>query len=311
MEIITFVLKSIFFTITVASSAEEATQALNEGFCPVECSFGEVSVVDELMLDHHGDLSHLPPACRQGEAAWGARRDDARFVVTGGADADAVMAIIMVAGLLDPATIQPLLSVIAQRDVSPHVDMVTACREDKQVTALLWWLQQRWASWQAAVEGMVTAVTKVLDDENAFADVLAAEVARQEAARIVWQSGIQIGDVRVLDVPENVGFGFDVWYRYTSFVVARFRKYGNITVGATDEASARRYGDRGLLDLFDDLPGAWGGRPTVGGSPRGQKMAWEDAIHAAQLLSTKVGRGCACGRPAAATLCDANDPYCG
>jgi len=311
METIKFSILDVLFTILVASDAVEAIEALDAGFCPVECAFGEVSVVDELMLDHHGDLSHLPPACRQGEKAAGARRDDARFVVTGAADADAVMAICMVAGLLDPALIQPILSTIAARDVSPHVDMAAACRKDKQVTALLWWQQQRWGGcWESAIRGMVTAVTTVLADEDAYQDVLVREEARRALAEKVMAEGMEVGEVLVVSVPAELGFGFDVWYQEYPFVVAHLEKWGSITVGATSEVAAQRYGANGLLDFFNDQEGAWGGRSTVGGSPRGQQMSFAEAIAVAADLDEGV-RPCQCGSMASWHSCASNQPTCG
>lgn len=39
--------------------AAEARTLRDSGYCPVECSFGEESIVDALQMDHHGPLSHL------------------------------------------------------------------------------------------------------------------------------------------------------------------------------------------------------------------------------------------------------------
>lgn len=43
------------------ASAADARHYRDLGCCPVECSFGNESVVDEMQLDHHGALSTLPP----------------------------------------------------------------------------------------------------------------------------------------------------------------------------------------------------------------------------------------------------------
>lgn len=72
----------------------EAIELLEQGYCPVECSIGGESIVDELSMDHHGVLSHLEGvAVRAYRDYFGVRKSDPRFVVTGAADADATFAI--------------------------------------------------------------------------------------------------------------------------------------------------------------------------------------------------------------------------
>lgn len=51
--------------IAFAKTAAEAEKFMCQGYCPVECSYGGVSIVDNLDMDHHGvtadgrDLSKL------------------------------------------------------------------------------------------------------------------------------------------------------------------------------------------------------------------------------------------------------------
>ena len=74
----------------------EACILRDQGFEPIECAFGQFgSVMGPLCMDHHGTESHREGvalrACRD---AYGARKNDPRFVVTGAPDADAVLSII-------------------------------------------------------------------------------------------------------------------------------------------------------------------------------------------------------------------------
>jgi len=275
-------------TIETVKTAAEAQTLTDAGYTPVECAFGAESVVCELRLDHHGSLSDLPPACVQAVKHAGSRRADARFVVTGAPDADAVLCIAIVSGAVDPAGLGGLIALVADRDVNPHVDMVAACEKDTAMAGLLWFLQQRWGSWDDALQGMVEVCESVANDPTRYVDTLVAEKARVALAREVQASGEVFGDVLLVSVPAELGFGFDVWYKSHPFVVAFLEKWGSITVGATSEAQAARVGDGGLLDLFNDLEGAWGGRSTVGGSPRGQKMSFLNAAAVASVLNDRI-----------------------
>ena len=77
-------------TIEYVDSAHEARRWRDQGYCPIECAFGEESVVDALQMDHHGTMGDLEGvavrACRD---HYGSRKADPRFVVAGAADADA------------------------------------------------------------------------------------------------------------------------------------------------------------------------------------------------------------------------------
>ena len=278
-------MNAIIKTVKTAAEAKTLTDA---GYTPVECAFGAESVVCELALDHHGSLAHLPPACTQAVKHAGKRSDDPRFVVTGAPDADAVLCIAIVSGAVDPAGLGDLVALVADRDVNPHVDMIAACEKNPAMAGLLWFLQQRWGGWNDALAGMIEVCKAVQSDPTRYLDTLNAEKARVTLAKDVQAAGRVVGDVLLVSVPAELGFGFDVWYKSHSFVVAYLEKWGSITVGATSEAEAARVGDGGLLDLFNDLEGAWGGRSTVGGSPRGEKMSFLNAAAVASVLSERI-----------------------
>ena len=90
--------------IAFAKTAAEAIKFVELGFCPVECSYGGVSVVDDLNMDHHGvtvdgrDLSELESvAIRAYRDCYGKRFNDPRFVISH-IDADCTFAIASLAG---------------------------------------------------------------------------------------------------------------------------------------------------------------------------------------------------------------------
>jgi len=292
--------------IVVAEDATQAKKYKKQGYCPVECSFGEISVVDELFLDHHGQLSKLDPVCiRAFERHSGKRADDPRFVVTGGPDADAVLCIIALSDAVNfmrfsstgsrHGDLHDLYKLAARRDRDPHVDMVKACQKNSGNTVLLWFLQQRFREWDSAVEGMISACNKWMSDQSCFMHCLEAEQGRKEQAAEDMKNGtvfpVYSTELSILLVEPEGGFGFDVWYKKHDFVVLLNKEHGTVTVGARDVETARKLGDRGLRSLFEELskkqPG-WGGSPTVGGSPRGQKMDAMDAVQACFVLACNL-----------------------
>ena len=72
-----------------------------QGYTPVECSFGNETVVDDLQLDHHGPLhGQEGVAVRAYQNHFGKRSGRPRFVVTGFPDEDACFAIASLAGVI-------------------------------------------------------------------------------------------------------------------------------------------------------------------------------------------------------------------
>ena len=74
-----------------------------------------------LNMDHHGTESHREGvalrACRD---LYGARREDPRFAVTGAPDADAVLAIIALAGLVPRDRLKPeFYTLVNRHDTDP------------------------------------------------------------------------------------------------------------------------------------------------------------------------------------------------
>jgi hypothetical protein len=87
--------------LVLTNDINEVKNLVSEGFCPVECSIGGESIVDDLMMDHHGDFSHLEAvSIRAYRDHFAARVTDPRFVVVGIADADACFTIAALAGIL-------------------------------------------------------------------------------------------------------------------------------------------------------------------------------------------------------------------
>jgi hypothetical protein len=289
------------------SSVSFAQQLCGEGFCPIECSIGGESIVDSLVMDHHGSESHREGvALRAYRDHFGVRRDDPRFVVTGAADADATFAIAALCGILPHPSraaefekapppvkasgtkdIRTLAALVNKVDTSP---IGIRLEETDEGVILLLWNQMgssaqdasafhagvdRWRCLLGRAPKALLEATKT-EEQNRVAEARKAEVTRISKEVAVVESG---------------AWGFDVWYAEVApIIVAYVATNGNITIGCPDTESAEKFfGHGGLKNIFAKLePAGWGGREAIGGSPRGQKLTREQAVEAARVIVAAI-----------------------
>ena len=129
-------------SIRVASTADEARAALADGYEPVECAFGGESVVGPLGLDHHGALADLPPVCEQAWAMRSGGTTRTRFVATGAPDADASLAMALLAlAEVGELETQSLVPVVAASDLGRWADLSAEGRDGAIILA--WHARQR------------------------------------------------------------------------------------------------------------------------------------------------------------------------
>lgn len=285
-----------------SNDAAEIRRLASEGFEPVECSIDGESIVGPLELDHHGPRSHLEGvAIRAYRDHLGARAADPRFVVTGSADADATFAVASVAGLLPGRE---------ERDLSGLADLINVVDTDPLSVDLP---EVEWGDFLLLFQ----ALTRSPEDASAFhlgahlwrqlvasppTSLLhhAADLERERLER-ARQAEVLLETPRLRVVSSDV-WGFDVWYgrqadhpspsradAWRAPVVVSYDPQGkSVTVGCPNEAVAQElFGEQGLLSVWSRLePPGWGGRPTIGGSPRGRALSVEQALAAAQALAS-------------------------
>lgn len=312
-------------TVTVTNDAEEVRSLVRVGACPIECSIGGESIVDALVMDHHGQHSRRESvAVRAYRDHFAARAADPRFVIVGTADADATFAVAALAGLLPhPARCTngapPHIAAGLARDLTGLAGTIATIDTDpigRDIAGmdggevLLAWNALTVGhnrDSQGALAGVQLWVT-LTDGHPARRPLLAAaaqtETERRALAGSVAVSEAEAGGIRVGAVIDAPVFGFDVWYgRRPEFsgddprgwrrpvVLALAR--GAITIGCPNERVARAiFGPDGLKAVFPRLDYAskagWGGREAVGGSPRGIKMTSEDLSRAVACVEREV-----------------------
>ncbi len=264
---------------------ERARQLAQEGYEPIECAFGGETVLGPLKMDHHG-----PESWRDGVALracrdhYGARKDDPRFVVTGTPDADAVLAIIGLAALVPKEKIPPAFYELVDRhDIDPiHLDLL----DEEYGEELLFFEQIQQIrhdaeSFYRALDVMIDLLENGLSEEQRLI-IRKKEEKRIELAEKCEQ--IPLGDA-VLFVNSKV-WGFDRWYRTHPIVVSFAGRNQNVTIGCKDVETAEKFfGKGGLLNVFGKLGEGWGGRESIGGSPRGRVISYEEARQVAKKVA--------------------------
>jgi hypothetical protein len=263
---------------------EIAADYAKHGFEPIECAFGvEGSVLGPLAMDHHGAESH-----REG-VALRAYRDHRgqgpasnQYVVTGAGDADATFCIAALSGLL-PDGLDDLAALVNQVDLAP---IGVRLEQHPRGALLLCW--QQLASHQEDALAFYAGVDRwrLLTSKRPPAALIAAALqGEKDRVADARESQVIFHEPGVAALVSPC-WGFDVWYDELAPIVVALTPQGNVTVGCRDLATAELLlGPGGLKAAFPLLqPLGWGGRETVGGSPRGAVMTRDQAIDAAKVV---------------------------
>jgi len=284
---------SLIPDIRFATTSDEARRAVALGYCPVECSFGgRDPVVDELCLDHHGSLSHLEPVgVRCLRDHHGARADDPRFVVTGGADADACLAIAALLAWVTPdKRMRRVARAVARMDLTP--DPIDVDKLPGQVLAA--WLElntymprELGFLWGALLWRRIGGH---LDDHRWFSDGAVERRKSRYAAAAYQLKYMRRHTPELVSLVGSDGRGadpvvFHIIYQHAPLVVVLSSRARRITVGAKDRAAAEQLlGPGGLKRLWSRMGPGWGGREEVGGSPRDHDADLVDVDRAVAAL---------------------------
>lgn len=314
----------IAFALIVTNDAREVAALVAEGYCPVECSIGGESLVDGLVMDHHGEYSHLESvAVRAYRDHFGARAADPRFVGVGTADADMSFAIAALAGMLPhpskaaafedtalraihAADLSGLAATVARVDVNPiGLDIPSL---EGGATLLCWNAMAQGArtsmAGMAAVQLWVNLTAGNPDRLRPYLGAAAQAENERRAAAIEDMALRAFREGEVLCLEDSRVFGFDVWYGRReeggrsdevggwAYPVVIALNRGALTIGCpNNEVAEGVFGPGGLKAVFPHLPGGgWGGREAVGGSARGVTQTVEDLRKAAEVVATLIRR---------------------
>lgn len=300
--------------VALAKTAKQAAKFRDRGYTPIECSFGEISVVDDLNLDHHGLLRGLEGvAIRAYRDHYGKRRDQPWFVFTGFPDEDACFAAASLAGIIPHHSLAtefpdapPAMRKVARQNLEHVADLINRVdvNPDLAITlvdtfwgrVVLSWRQQAHPTAQddLAFMGGIDRWRALLTSQS---DDLINSAAEAHAERLE-----EVGSAPAVAISERVvvvdfsAFGpnstfYRVWLdRYPVLVafIGGPTGLGRCSMVVRNLATAQRlFGEKGLIDVYPQLaPSGCGGRETIGGSSRTLRMEWETALAYGRTLDS-------------------------
>ncbi len=269
-----------------ATSLEQARAYAEEGYEPVECSFGSTSVTGKWKLDHHGELADEEPVSLK--AARIAMESDfqpqLRWLVAGMPDSDAVYAILVLSGLVSPDL--QIAQALAELDLDPvgidrtqgyYLREVLFQMSGPKLNSLHGFLSACEVGLKAFAPGDIPS--------DLLRQGLESEKQRVSAAhREIYCKGNNVILVRSDEASR------DVWHTLAPVVIQYKPTNRVITFSGRGPRGAERLGVPSLYDVLGKqgfmplypmygmlLGGTCGGRPDIGGSPRGMKYSLADA----------------------------------
>jgi hypothetical protein len=290
--------------VILSNDEKTVRELVAKGYCPVECSINGHSIVDDLVMDHHEDRSHLEAvSIRAIRDHAGAREHDPRFVVVGACDADASFAIAALSGLipLNAATVT-LGKTIGLMDTDPigrdlfslpYGGFMSVWDADNRKTNRT----QQGAvdavmNWKNLCENLDNPPHELQQRLTAAKEREAknVEIAKQDLANATIKGGVCL-------IHHSEVFGFHTWHGRVEgqpsdkaagwvnpVVLIYNRDNKNMGLSCPNKGVAEDvFGPGGLKNVFPKL-GAWGGRESIGGSPRGMAMTPEDAMAALEKI---------------------------
>lgn len=286
------------------NNAFTAIKLMGQGYVPVECAFGNVSIVDDNILDHHGSYSDLEPiSIRAFKYLHGTKAEDPRFVFTGDADADATFAVAAMLGAIPYDERNFILaSLVAKLDLDPvGVDLQS---EPAGAYITVWNYLLEYDAGQDSFKRAVfywaflanlspDYVQGIADKITASTDVSKINVEKVGKVGIVAGVPFQMMSQLYRNIANN---GLEQTPEGWENPVIVFHdqatasdEVDTIVIGCANKAVAEGlFGEGGLKNVFSKLGEGWGGRESIGGSPRGRPMRAEELMAIAEVVNALI-----------------------
>jgi len=279
--------------IKLTTNAQEALQLVADGYIPIEATYGEISChsrEDELLtLDHHNDFSDLEcPAFRAQAEMFG--KGNGKYVLSH-LDNDSVMTVLGLEGIKIPLD---LIEAVKFNDtMGPHKvpkeKIYSALQARTQLMNEVCCDAQRYIDGPGALATLCDKICEMIaweDDHPEIQRFIAVDRARRHKVRrlySLWADDIRIAHTSLDEYP------MDVLYEVSPVVVFHSPARKAFTIGCIDEAVATKlFGDGGLKRVFPILGVGFGGRESVGGSPRGEELHYEMVSYICSKLQMMI-----------------------
>ena len=276
---------------------EEIQQYIDDGFVPIEMAEGTRSFVDFRVLDHHNEYSDLPSACITALKYYGdiAGGDPVKIMVNH-TDSDSVMTGLTLLGFLPLNVLEELNQEIGILDTEPLIADIEDMKYFELIS--LWKLamgsvkQSGW-SWLYGLQlwldiyfhkdkfSRLLEELKKYEDERreiAASEYAAAKISPSGRVVAISNSKVKGYDVQFVRQKEFSPLSLEGWRHWC--IVSYVEKSGVFMLSCPCRNVAEiAFGQGGLKNVMPLLPKIdgreWGGRESVGGSPRGVRAPLE------------------------------------
>ncbi len=276
---------------------EEIQNYIDDGFVPIEMAEGTKTFVDYRVLDHHNEYSDLPSACITALKYYGELRgaDPAKIMVNH-TDADSVMTGLTLLGLMPSDFLEELNPEIGVLDTEPLLADVDSMKYFDFIglwkTAMGSVKQSGW-SWLYGIQLWLDIYEHPQKSERLMNEMKALDAERKTIALQEYEQAKITPSKRALGIANSTVKGFDVQFmRQKEYpadslegwrhwcIVSYVEKAKNIMLSCPCKRVAElAFGEGGLKNILAALPvingKEWGGRESVGGSPRGEILPLE------------------------------------
>lgn len=286
---------------------------IEKGVIPIEMAEGEVSYVDERKLDHHNELSDMPSACITAMKYCGTVGvDTPARLMANHVDLDCIATGVVLMGLLPEGILKPLAPEIGLLDTDPmnpkakeltfgdHIALWKAAMTGKKDTGWAWLygvqmlldIFEHPEAWKAKRDALAQRECERV--QMAEEDYAAAKVSPDGRVILVAPSRVPGFDIQFHRQEGAAIDSLDGWKHWC--ILAYLPQAGNVTVSCPNtEVAEAAFGPGGLKNVFPKLPEingkAWGGRESVGGSPRGERVPEEMLEEALAIVAGLINGG--------------------
>ncbi len=290
---------------------ENVPYYIQQGYVPIEMAEGNISYVDHRILDHHNEYSNLPSACVSALPYYktlGDRENPLKILVNH-VDLDCVMTGIVLAGLLPKKLTTILAEEVGLYDTEPLLANTEEMMYSQQIQ--LWRANignnkyNAW-SWLYGVTLFIDMVEHPIKYKNHIDLLQQQTIERQKVAVMDYNTNRNsYADDRIISIIPSRVPGFDIQFMRRSeysatdingwkhlVLLMYIEKTNTLTIACPNTTIANKlFGDGGLNNVFPYLPAVngatWGGRNSIGGSPRRQRFNLDSLNYIIEIIKSK------------------------
>ena len=279
---------------------------LEEGVVPIELAEGTISYVDDMKLDHHNQLSHMPAACMTAMKYYGKFTQKNNKVpycfMVNHVDLDCVLSAAVLLGLIEYSECRKLVYYAALADTDPL--------NSKLYRVPTYYIIKMMRTWQSTMKdakysgwGWIAGLQQLysmFSDKDSWNEKLESFNEKEESRRKIaiedYNHRIESTDKSLIFIGPARVWGYDILFNRNNEVndsneLSAWKHQvamtyngatGKITIACPNEKVAEKlFGRGGLNNVYSTMEnfnyGNWGGRTSIGGSSRHHRLSLKEA----------------------------------